>query len=234
MNWTSSVICNLCLGWRTLSSLKLRSREMPWWGNSFSKGISQTCVISLTATFPFPVAVGCHSLVGLRKNLRPNEGVPSKILVVEQDRTLEFDRMWESAVGENVQSFGMSLREDGFEFLWYNNPMDLDLYLCSVLLYLISVRCLVNEVHSLAAPIREVANNKPRAYATEITFIVASAIRLQYKLASDAAYHWRRDALVVTHASCIAELVTDQGCVSSPSERRIVKPKNLPLALFYS
>ena len=60
---------------------------------------------------------GVIPLLVYEKHLRHNEGVPSKILVVEQDRALEFDRMWKSAVGENVKSFGMSLREDGFEFL---------------------------------------------------------------------------------------------------------------------
>jgi hypothetical protein len=46
----------------------------------------------------------------------PNGGRLHKFIVVDQDRKFEFDRMWNSEVGEGLKELNITLREDGFEF----------------------------------------------------------------------------------------------------------------------
>ena len=47
----------------------------------------------------------------------PNEGKLHKFLVVERDKGPEFQHLWNLDVGEELRGLGITLREDGFEFL---------------------------------------------------------------------------------------------------------------------
>jgi hypothetical protein len=52
-------------------------------------------------------------------NRRPRPDGPSerRLLVVDPEEAVEFENMWNSDVGRQVKALGVSLREDGFEFL---------------------------------------------------------------------------------------------------------------------